>query len=140
MPIFALTEARRKGFQIDQNNLDRQLRHTYDHLSRGKKNYLEGKGQGGRVLTAGYALWALEAGRQDPDETTAAVTNFMLSYQSDRSHWHQSSNRPPTSGSSFTATYVALRGLKNFGTESQQERIAARQEQVLKWLLETKAR
>ena len=67
MPIVALIEANRHGFVVDSQNLQRQLDHTYAHLNRSKKLYQEGKGTGGQVDTAGWALWGLEAGKRDAD-------------------------------------------------------------------------
>ena len=62
MPVLTMVEARRRGFTIDPKNLNRQLKHTHAHLAKGKKSYAKGKGQGGGVDTAGYALWTLEDG------------------------------------------------------------------------------
>lgn len=138
LPVMAVVEARKRGFAIDEETLKAQVKHTSDHLKRGRKNYLEGRGQGGRVITAGYALWALEAAGQESDEVTTAVTGFLLEYQKKADHWSHSGNRPPSSGSNFTASYVALRGLAAFGTEEQMPKIEARKESVGKWLLTAK--
>ena len=140
VPVIALAEIRQHGFAVNVENFNRQLQHTRSHLDRGKQAYQEGKGQGGKVLTAGYALWTLEAGQQSRSETTDAVTAFLLQHQSSTSHWKHSGNRPPSSGSDFTATYLALRGLATFGTAKQQEEIAKRREQVGQWVLSTKPR
>jgi hypothetical protein len=140
VPVFALAEARRRGFAIDEELFTRQLDHTAAHLRRGRKEYLNGKGQGGRVLTAGYALWTLEAGGRPPDENTSAVTQFLLDYQSDTDHWRHPGNRPPSSGSNFTATYLALSGLIDFGTEEQQSGISSRIDEVASWILSEQPR
>jgi N-acyl-D-amino-acid deacylase len=137
VPVIAIIEARDRGFEIDEENLQRQLKHTTAHLTRGKKGYLAGKRQGGGVVTAGYALWTLEAGEHKPGELTAAVTGFLLDYQKKADHWSQGGNRPPSSGSHFTATYLALRGLEYFGTEEQAAKIEERKKTVGKWLHET---
>lgn len=134
IPVLAFAEARRRGFAIDEANFERQVQHTAAHLRRGRKGYLEGRGQGGKAVTAGYALWTLAAGGYRPDEVTAAVTHFLLEHQNDADHWSHPGNRPPSSGSDFTTTYVALRGLAEFGTDQQQSDIAARTEQVGRWL------
>lgn len=134
VPVLALAEARDRGFTIDASNFERQLRHTAAHLERGQKSYLEGHGQGGKAITAGYALWTLSAGGYGPDETTAAVTHFLLDYQKNAEHWSHSDSRPPSSGSDFATTYVALRGLADFGTDQQRPEIGARTEQVCRWL------
>jgi len=140
LPVFALVEAKKRGFDVDEDNLKRQLQHTATHLERGRQRYLLGKGQGGKAVMAGYALWTLEAGSHTPDETTAAVTSFLLKYQSDMNHWRHRGNRPPSSGSDFTTTYVALRGLDAFGTKEQAAKIDVRKKSVREWLLKEAAR
>ena len=37
LPVLALVGARKRGFSIDKENLDKQLRHTETHLKRGQK-------------------------------------------------------------------------------------------------------
>ncbi len=137
VPVFAFVEAKRQGFSVDEENLKRQLQHTYDHLKRGLANYRQGKGQGGDVLTAGYALWTLDEGNWPVDEVTEAVSHYLLETQIELRHWRHRGSRPPTSGSDFTATYVALRALHHFGTEDQQEQIAERRKLIAEWLAST---
>lgn len=139
LPVLTLVEARRHGFAIGAGDLQAQLEHTAAHLLRGRDGYREGRGQGGQADTAGWALWTLEAGGLAGDETTAATVNYLLSYQSDLGHWRSPGKRPPTQGSEFTTTYVALRGLEAFGTPEQREGIAARRSRVIEWLRETPA-
>ncbi|MGD9858067.1 MAG: prenyltransferase/squalene oxidase repeat-containing protein [Planctomycetaceae bacterium] len=135
LPILALAAAKRHGFSVDADNLQHQVRHTVEHLIRGREGYLEGRGQGGQVITAGYALWALEASGFQPDETTDAVTHYLLEFQKDSDRWSHPGQRPPSSGSDFTTTYVALRGLGTFGSDEQQAAIDERTETVGGWLL-----
>jgi len=137
IPVFALIEAKRLGFQIDDENLNRQVKHSYEHLKRGLANYLQGKGQGGDILTAGYALWTLDEASWEADEVTEAVSNYLLNTQKDLAHWRHRGSRPPTSGSDYTATYVALRALHYFGTDDQKVPIADRRQQIAKWLYST---
>lgn len=140
LPVIALTEVQKRGFQVDAQNLNRQIQHTLKHLKSGRKNYELGKGQGGRTLTAGYALWALEAGGHEPDETTAAVTQFLLGYQREQRYWHHPGNRPPSSGSRFATTYVALVGLAAYETDQQRGTASARRKEVREWLLSERGR
>jgi hypothetical protein len=137
VPLLALTAARSKGFTIDGAELARQLDFTASFLKRNREQYLQGKGQGGQADTAGYALTALAAGGWKPDDTTAAVAEYLLLRHQDQDHWTNTSNRPPTEASAFTTTYVSLRGLAAFATPEQQERREARREQVRQWLLKT---
>ena len=134
VPLFAIVEAQRQGFRVDEENLKRQLKHTYDHLRRGLENYRQGKGQGGDVLTAGYALWALDVGGWPQDEVTDAVSHYLLETQSDLEHWRHRGSRPPSSGSDFTATYVALRGIQHFGTNDDMTHATSRQNAATEWL------
>lgn len=138
LPVFAIAAARERGFKVDGQNLERQLKHTLDHLERGKKQFLAGKGTGGKADTAGYALWTLAAGKQPASETTSAVAEFLLLWQSDADHWSHTSDRPPSEASDFTTTFLAINGLKLFGTPEQQERIDARIESARDWLLSAK--
>ncbi len=135
LPILALTTAHTRGLPIDEEHLQTQIKFTADFLGRNKQKYLDGKGQGGQVDTAGYGLWTLDNGGWKPDEITAAVTEYLLLYQQGTEHWRSVSRRPPSEQSSFTASYLALRGLKAFGTPQQQERIEKRVDQVRDWLL-----
>lgn len=135
LPILAITTARDRGFPADAEFLETQLQFTADFLAKNKDRYLEGKGQGGQVDMAGYALWTLESAAWPADETTNAVTEYLLLYERDQGHWKSVSRRPPSEQSPFTTTYLALRGLQHFGTSEQQERIAKRSEAARGWLL-----
>src|SRR5438067_8275546 len=106
-------------------------------MTKGRDNYRKGKGLGRQVATAGYALWALEAGKHPPDETTAAMAEYLLLRDDKFPNWKVNSNRPPSEASDFTTTYLALRGLRTFGTADQQERIRQRTEAAKSWLLKT---
>jgi hypothetical protein len=139
LTVMALTAARSRGMTIDEENLRRQVEFTADFLAKNRTNYLDGRGQGGQALTAGYALWTLEMGGWKSDGTTDAVAEYLLKFQNDLDHWKPQTVRPPSEGSLFTVSYVALRGLKTFGTTGQQDRIVKRTAQVRQWLLNTPA-
>ncbi|HEY6168818.1 MAG TPA: prenyltransferase/squalene oxidase repeat-containing protein [Verrucomicrobiae bacterium] len=140
LPVMALTTARARGFAIDEENLRQQVKFTADFLAKNRTNYLAGNGQGGKALTAGYALWTLENGGWKSDATTAAVAEFLLLNQKELEHWKPQSVRPPSEESLFTVSYVALRGLKTFSTPEQRERMDKRFEQVKAWALKTPAK
>jgi hypothetical protein len=137
VPIFALTAAKSRGFAIDEAELTTQLQFIADFLGKNREKYLEGKGTGGQADTAGYALSTLAAGQWPPDETTAAVAEYLLLRHEDRDHWGSSGNRPPTEDSPFSTTFVALRGLAVYSTEEQRERADSRRERVREWLVKT---
>ena len=139
LPLMALTAAGARGFPVTQKELQRQVRFTADSLARNRADYRKGRGQGGQADTAGYALLALDVAGWKADSTTSAVAEYLLLRDSDRGHWRATSRRPPSEASAFTTTYLALRGLRRFGTAEQQKRITARTARVLRWLRSTRA-
>jgi hypothetical protein len=140
IPIFALTAARSRGFSINEDDMRKHLQFIADFLDKNREDYRKGIGQGGQVDTAGYALWTLETGGWKPDETTAAVTEYLLQRHKDFDHWRSTSNRPPSEVSSFTTTYLAIRGLQSYGTPEQRKRIDERIRVVRGWLEKTTAK
>ena len=140
LPIMAMTTARERGVAIDAEELKGQLKAIAEFLGENRDRYLEGKGQGGQADTAGYALVTLELGGWRADETTAAVTRYLLLRDADLDHWRANSPRPPSEGSHFTTSYVALRGLAAFRTADQREPFERRREQVRQWLVKTPAK
>ena len=139
VPIFALTAAKARGFEIDDAELAAQLEFIAGVLGKNRDRYREGQGTGGQADTAGYALTTLAAGGWKPDDTTAAVAEYLLLRHKDQDHWSTTANRPPTEASSFTTSYVSLRGLTAFATPEQQERADKRVAQVREWLLKSPA-
>lgn len=135
MPVFALVEAKRRGIHVSGDNLQRQIRHTHNHLRRGIRAYEDGNGQGGGVDTAGYALWTLEDGRHASDQVTAAVVSWLLRRQHADGYWKRSSSRPPSEASDFTTTYLALRALAAFGSQEQTEAIEKAMQSAGHWLV-----
>src|SRR5207253_3327308 len=114
--VLACSTARAHGFAIDTDVFDQQVKFTWDGMTKGRDNYRKGKGLGGQVATAGYALWTLEAGGHAADETTAAMAEYLLLRNDKLPYWEVISNRPPSEATNFTTTYLALRGLRRFGT------------------------
>jgi N-acyl-D-amino-acid deacylase len=134
IPILVCAAAQSHGIAIDAKNLRQQLKRTRDHLASGRENYLQGKGQGGKADTAGYALWALEAGGKKPDDVTQPVASYLLNWQKESEHWKCTSDRPPSEASNFTTSYLAVRGLRAYGDAPQSEPAVQRLKQVQKWL------
>jgi len=138
-PVIALTTARDRGFKIDEANLKRQVKFTADFLKGSRERYLKGRGQGGQVDTATWALRTMEQDSWEPDATTEAVIEYLIVYQRSLEHWKANSRRPPTEKSPFTATRGAIRALQHYGTPAQSKRIAERIEKARTWLFENPA-
>jgi hypothetical protein len=118
MPAVALDLARRHGFPVEAETLRAIAEHTEADLATALEDYRKGKGQPGSVIRAGYALWTLDAAGWTPDETTAAVVHYLAAVLGRRDHWLAGSRRPPSESSDFTATALALRGLRAFGVSA----------------------
>lgn len=140
MAILAMQTAQARGIKIDGKELSRQLQFSADFLTKNRDNYEKGKGQGGQVDTAGYALYALSTAGWKADPTTRAVAEYLLQRDADRDHWRPVSQRPPTEASLFTSTYLALNGLARFGVPEQEKRIAERFARARAWLRKTPAK
>jgi Prenyltransferase and squalene oxidase repeat len=137
IPILAMATLRAGGMVIDEEALAKNMKFINAFLDQNRANYLQGKGQGGQADTAGYALWSLELGGWRPNETTAAVAEYLLQHQRDLPAWRATSNRPPSEASPFTTSFLALRGLQTFGTVEQRDRVFQRTRNVRAWLLKT---
>jgi hypothetical protein len=155
VPAIALALARQRGFAVLAETLRAIAEHTESDLNGAIDDYRRGKGQPGGIIRAGYALWALEAAGWPPDETTDAVTTYLVVFQRDRDHWPAQSRRPPSESSDFTATALALRSLQAYGASAAETttegtaqpaggskaiRIASRRGQALKWLEQAQPR
>jgi hypothetical protein len=140
LPLLALTTARDHGFALRPEDVKKQTDFIADFLGKNRDNYKQGRGQGGQVDTAGYALFALAVGERAPDATTEAVAEYLLLRDKDRNHWRAVSKRPPSEASDFTTTFLAMRGLHKWGTPAQKERIAKRIDAARDWLLAAKPR
>jgi hypothetical protein len=136
-PALALAAARKRGFDIPTEFFKGQAEHIAEFLTTNKQRFLEGKGTGGQTATAAYALFTLELAGHKPDDTTAAVAQYLLRFEPTRDYWRMTSNRPPTESSDFTTTYVAMRALRTYGSEKDREMIAKRVEAARGWLIKT---
>lgn len=133
LPAVVFAESLKHGFHIDQKNLTRQLDHTYAHLERSKKQYTDGRGTGGQVDTAGWALWGLEAGERESDGVTDPVIDYLFGKQNQNGNWPCSSNRPPSEKSVFAASYLALRSIEAFGQDTHNAKAAAAKVKAKRW-------
>ena len=67
-------------------------------------------------------------------------SSTCIKYQADRGHWRTSSNRPPSEASQFTTNYLAVRGLRVWGSTEQKEAGKKRIEAVRTWLEKAEAK
>jgi acetyl esterase/lipase len=140
LPMLALTTARSRGFTFREADVERQLQFISRFLTAIRDDYRKGRGTGGQVDTAGYALLTLELGGWSRDATTAAVVEYLLQRDSNHDHWRNVSDRPPSEASPFTTTYLAIRALRTWGKADQDDRIGKRIDAARGWLLKTPAK
>jgi squalene cyclase len=132
--LVALEIARSRGLAIDEDAVEGAVALTRADLASALASYRKGQGQPGGVTRATYALWTLEAGGHPADETTAAVTEYLLKADRDRDHWTTSSRRPPIEASHFTTTALAIRGLAYYGSKGQSDAAKDRVRRARAWL------
>ena len=137
-PVMAFHAADGKGFAPAGRLFDAQADHVLSFLGENKEKFRSGQGTGGQVDTAGYALLTLELAGHKPDDRTEAVAEYLVKTQADRGYWKTVSNRPPSEASDFTATYLALRGLRVWGGKDQKERAEKRVKASREWLFKSK--
>ena len=138
LPVMAVALAREHRLKTDETLLEQQVAHTAAFLEKNREAFAKGHGTGGGADTAGYALMTLKAGGRKPDATTDAVATYLLGKDDDRGFWPAHSNRPPTESSAFSTTFVAVAGLKHYGTAMKKKEIDARIGRVREWLWTTK--
>ena len=106
VPMFAFMMARERGFPVPNDLLKKQTTHVAAFLENNRDQFPKGQGTGGQVDSAGYALFTLERGGHKPDDTTAAVVEYLLQYNKGRDHWGVSGSRPPSEASLFATNYL----------------------------------
>lgn len=138
--MVALHAARERGFPVDDAFVTKQADHVAAFFKDRREPMTKGS-LGGGVDTAGWGAYLLEkAGRDDAEAGPQVVEYLLKIHENLGGPWRATSSRPPSQGSMFTSTYVALRALKTWGTEAQQERIAKRVEAARAWLEKTPAK
>lgn len=118
MSLLSLTSAQNRGFKIELDKIKQQVEFTLATFSPKKEELLKGKGIPGGNTMAAYALFALSAAQHPPDETTAALVQYLLVRQRPDGAWPALAKRPPTEGSTFTNNALALHGLQVYGLAS----------------------
>jgi N-acyl-D-amino-acid deacylase len=144
MAVLTLTTARKRGFPV-QDDLLRSILAFSLKTFENRSAIAKGKGVGGGNNSAVYALQTFAAAGHPHDKTMAALVEYLLARQRKEGHWTASFQRPPTMGSSFTNTGLAIAMLKKYappkdykGAAQTQKRIDAALAKGRAWLLTSK--
>lgn len=140
-PAATFHEAWKLGFKINEENLEGQLDRTLERLAANLERYAtDPTAHGdvnGEVDAVGHSLWMLDKAGYAPNELSARTVDILLEQQSEAGFWKPSLNRPPTVGSAFTSTYVALRAINRYASDEQRLNVHERNARALNWLKAT---
>ena len=115
LTVAALAEAKRRGFAIDEALLEDQVRFTLASFTPKLGQIRKGQSvPGGNTMTA-YGLFTLQKAKHPSDDTTSALVEYLVVRQHADGSWPALMPRPPSEGSKFTNTALALQALTHYG-------------------------
>lgn len=117
LPDMALAQAKAAGYSISNDAISEQTHYIKDYFESRLKRMHNGNGVIGGPYTAGYALIQMAVASERNDETIEALRTYLLKTQKPDGSWQIRTHRPPLEDSDFTATALAIRGLKHYGSE-----------------------
>src|SRR5437764_1333150 len=91
-------------------------------------------------MTVGYGLWGLRLADWKSDEITEAMVTYLLKTQTEEGYWTGQVIRPPLEESYFTATVLAIQGMKRYATDKQKSSTEAVIAKAQAWLTTTAAK
>ena len=140
LPMLALITAKKQCLTIDEKLLQDQTEFTRKSFQKELDGLRSGKGVGGKAMTVGYGLWALRLADWKSDEITEAMVTYLLKTQTEEGYWTGQVIRPPLEESYFTATVLAIQGMKRYATDKQKSSTEAVIAKAQAWLTTTAAK
>ena len=116
LTVAALAGAKRRGFAVDEALLKDQVRFTLASFTPKLAQVRKGQSVPGGNTMAAYALFALRQADHPRDDTTSALVEYLLVRQHADGSWPALMPRPPSEGSKFTNTALALQALAHYGS------------------------
>jgi N-acyl-D-amino-acid deacylase len=115
MAVLSLTAARDRGFPIDADVVKKQIEFSLKTF-RNKTAISRGVGVGGDSTGVVYALNTFAAAELPYDDTMAALVKYLVVKQRKDGSWPIAAfgDRPPTMGSLFTNSGLAMSVLKHY--------------------------
>jgi squalene cyclase len=112
LPILNMALAPKRGFAVEPAVLKKQIDRTVNYFRPQLEEIGKGQWMPGGSPMAAYALVALGEAGYPPDEVTLSLVGYLLHHQDKTGSWSALGQRPPSEGSCFTATALALRSLQ----------------------------
>ncbi|MGE0610535.1 MAG: prenyltransferase/squalene oxidase repeat-containing protein [Pirellulales bacterium] len=134
LSALAVQNAAAAGWAADKPAVRQQSEFTIRYFAELRDKVAAGEGVLGGPYTAGYALAGLAADGWPADDVTAALVQYLLQRQQEDGRWKIQTHRPPLEDSDFTATALAVRGLRLYATAEQRQAIEERCIRALGWL------
>ena len=135
LPIMSLSSAKQHGFPVSAETVKKQVDFSLKTF-RNKELLVKGQGIGGSNTTVLYALTTLAAVDYPPDDITDNMVQFLLVRQGKDGSWPAVAKRPPSEGSAFTNTALAMYVLPKYGFRNSKEsaRVKTAISQGKEWL------
>lgn len=121
LSLLPMAAAKRRGFTVSSEHVAKQVEFTLASFRTKHETLRKGQGIGGQAATVTYALFTLDAVGHVADETTAALVEYLLQRQKPDGSWTAQTDRPPTEGSPFTNAALALRVLRAYGPDEDDD-------------------
>ena len=138
LPMLALVEAHDRGFEVDPDLVPAQAEFTRSGFATKTESIRKGENVGGRAMTVGYALLALEVAGQEPDAVTDALASYLLATQDAKGAWTTQSHRPPLEESNLACTAFAIHALRRYAPASRKAEAEQAIARGLEWAGQTK--
>src|SRR5262249_22267251 len=131
MAVMSLSWAKEKGFKVDGEVIKKQVEFSLKTF-RNRDTIAKGQGVGGDSTGVVYALHTFAAAGRPYDDTIAALVKYLLVKQSKNGSWPIAlgGDRPPTMGSLFTNTGLAVSALKMYGPPKESPGAAELQQRI----------
>jgi len=133
--VMTLRLAEQKGFPELAAARAQQIEHSNTSFA-GRLDQLNGgRGIGGGATSVSYALLMHVANDSPRSEITDAMVHYLLKTQQQDGRWRSGgTQRPPSMGSDFASTALAILGLDRYAPEDQREAADAAIRRARSWL------
>lgn len=146
MGVASLTAATRRGFVVDAEVVPKAVEFSLKTF-RNTAAIAKGQGVGGDSTGVGYVLLMFDTVERPHDDTTTALVDYLLVKQRKDGTWPIAAfgDRPPTMGSLFTNSGLAIGALTRHRVSKDAENAGERQKRIdavvakaREWLLANK--